>query len=54
MLQLLGVACCDTKCMRKLSIEDIHSTEMHFQNKDQAEKRIYILGFLSENSSMGD
>ena len=35
-------------------MEDIHSTEMLFQNKDQAEKRIYILEFLSENSSMGD
>ena len=53
-LQLLGVACCIRNCMRKLLIEDIHSTELHFHNKDQAEKRNYILGFLSENSTMGD
>ena len=42
-LQLLGVACCDRKCMRKLSIQDIHSSELHFHNKDQAEKFNYIL-----------
>ena len=53
-LQLLGVACCDRKCIRKLSIEDVHSSELLFHNMDHAEKRNYIHGFLSENSNMGD
>lgn len=38
--------------MRKLSIEDIHSCEVHFHNMDQTQKRNYVLGYLSDHSQI--
>ena len=48
------MSCCDKRCMRKLSVEDIHSTELHFCSKDQTEKRNYVLDYLSGHSQVLD
>jgi len=40
--------------MRKLSIEDISSCELHFSNLNQTEKRNYIIDYLSNHSKKCD
>ncbi|XP_068669901.1 uncharacterized protein [Montipora foliosa] len=40
--------------MRKLSIEDVSSCELHFQNLNQTEKRNYVIEYLSNHCQSCD
>ena len=40
--------------MRKLSVEDINATELHFCNMDQTQRLNYVLGYLSYHSRVED
>lgn len=40
--------------MRKLSVEDVNTTELHFCNMDQTQRRNYVLGYLSDHSRVED
>jgi len=53
-LWLLAVSCCQKKCLRKLSIEDINACELNFKNMDQTQKRNYVLSYLSDHSRVED
>lgn len=45
-----SVNCCDKKCLRKLSIEDINYCESSFKNMEQTTRRNLILGYLHMHS----
>ena len=40
------------KCTRKLSVEDVNATELHFRNMDQSQRRHYVLAYLSDHSQV--
>ena len=45
-----SVNCCNMKCLRKLSIEDINYCESSFKNVEQTTRRNLILGYLHTHS----
>ena len=51
-MSLLAIPCCQQKFLRKLSIEDIHTSELHFKNMDQTGQRNYVLGYLTNRSQL--
>ena len=51
---LLTVPCCSKKCLRKLSVEDISSSELQHTSLDQTERRSYVLTYLNGNSRIED
>lgn len=51
-LWLLAMPCCEKKCMRKLSVEDVNATELHFRNMDQTQQCNYVLSYLSDHSQV--
>lgn len=51
-LWLLAMPCCEKKCMRRLSVEDVNATELHFRNMDQTQRRNYVLAYLSDHSQV--
>lgn len=47
---LFTILCCEKRCLRQLSIDDIHHVEVVLQERSQTDKRNYVLDFLQQYS----
>ena len=53
-LWLLTIICCENKCLRKLSIDDINHCEANIKSKGQTDWRNYLLEYLHSHSKHDD
>ena len=53
-LWILSINCCPKKCLKKLSCDDIHYCEVRLHDKNQTEKRNFVLEFLQNQSQTSD
>lgn len=53
-LWILSINCCQKRCMRKLSVDDIQHAEVQFNERRQTCKRNFVLEFLHNHSHVND
>ncbi|XP_074628853.1 uncharacterized protein LOC141886566 isoform X1 [Acropora palmata] len=53
-LWILNLNCCQKRCMRKLSFDDIRHAEVQFNERQQTGKRNLVLEFLHNHSQIND
>ena len=53
-LWILKLNCCQKRCMRKLSFDDIRHAEVQFSERQQTGKRNLVLEFLHNHSQIND
>lgn len=53
-LRGISVSCCENRCMRSLSVEDLFQMECSLKVKSQSEKRNYVLSFLHVHSKVNE
>ena len=53
-LWILSLNCCQKRCMRKLSFDDIRLAEVQFNERKQTGKRNLVLEFLLNHSQIND
>ena len=54
MLWILTIKCCTNKCMRFLSIEDLHHAQVNLKERSQTERRNYLLDFIQAHSKLNE
>lgn len=53
-LWILSINCCQKRCMRKLSVDDIQHAEVQFDERRQTCKRNFVLELLHNHSHVND
>ena len=54
LMWFMSIACCKNRCLRNLSIRDIHDAEVGFKVRSQAKGRNYVLEYLHCHSKASE